>query len=331
MLTFYKWLIKENQSANVIVDLSNYNKQIKAGLDELENYAIGRAEKMRQFKFDPNIIKNSPYPGKEDILKAFSGNDSDAWHQETKNLSNWYFANRSQQNYRDIWRHAVDQHEKLHGAEHDPEAYVTMHKNIIEQTSKNMDELKSKIISAINSIPSWSGSIVRIIPEAGRDGSNRISLEPETSSQIYVGNKHGMFLYLIDENGKAIIDDILEGGFEEEEFFDNNNVKNDYYLLINELRNPGSSTKGKILTLYTARPTKDREFYSNTSWLPVNLFLTNSLNHVDGLAHDLGSNEVRDIWIVKMDSKYLTQTLDGAVKYYMVSQAQAPIKSIRLY
>jgi hypothetical protein len=38
-----------------------------------------------------------------------------------------------------------------------------------------------------------------------------------------------------------------------------------------------------------------------------------------------------EIWKVRIDSKYLTQTLDGPIKYYMVTKDKAPVVSISPY
>ena len=89
---------------------------------------------------------------------------------------------------------------------------------------------------------------------------------------------------------------------------------------------------GKILTLYTARPVEDRDRFQNTKTLPINLFLTSSLDHATGLADDLSTKGGRrDVYKVRINSKYLTQTLEGSVKYYMVRKDNAPIENISLY
>ncbi len=62
----------------------------------------------------------------------------------------------------------------------------------------------------------------------------------------------------------------------------------------------------------------------------MNIFLTNSLNHADGLARDLSSGEPRDVWKVRVDSKHLIQTLDGNIKYYQTIHPDTPIISISM-
>ncbi len=128
-------------------------------------------------------------------------------------------------------------------------------------------------------------------------------------------------------DGIIEIDDVLEGG--DEDFFTSNEIQSDYFNLIEKLKNP-NGIKEKILTLYTARPKKDRKIYLDATTLPLNIFLVNNADHAEGLSHDLGNNEIRDIWKVRVSNKYLTQTLDGKIKYYQVTKNNTPIISIDL-
>ena len=66
----------------------------------------------------------------------------------------------------------------------------------------------------------------------------------------------------------------------------------------------------------------------HAQFLPVNIFLSDRYDHVEGLSVEYG--EERDIWKVRIDSKYLTQTLDGKVKYYQVTVPNAPVVSMML-
>jgi hypothetical protein len=189
-----------------------------------------------------------------------------------------------------------------------------------------MIEIKNNIEKAISQ-SDWNGSTVSIYPLIA--SSEEDFLSPSISAEIRVGNKKGDFQYW-KEGEKFIIEDILEADEEESDyFFTNNEEKQDYFNLISQLQNPNK--KDQILTLYTARPTKDREFYSKTDYLPANIFLSNSFNHVDGLAGDLqGMEERRDIYKVKINSKYLIKTLDGPVKYYQVIK-DSPVQYVGLY
>lgn len=332
-MNFKFWILKES-AGNINIDYSEYENHMKNAIQKSQESHQENSERLKNFQFNPEMIKQSSYPEKEQLLAAFSSNDRNKSHYQIGKFSDWYFKNNrnSKENLRPIWKHALDTHSKISGDwEYNPDDYKDVLKNLMQETQKNMEEIKNKITHTISSIPTWNNSPVVIVPQESYEMSNHVSLSPATSIMVRVGTKEGCFTYSYHE-GKPEIDDIIEGGHEDDEFFDNDNVKSDYYALINELKNPGSSQKGKMLTLFTARPTKDREFFQNATSLPINMFLTNSASHADGLAHDLGAGEVRDIWKVRMDNRFLTQTLDSmGVKYYMVSSKNAPIKSISLY
>jgi hypothetical protein len=189
-----------------------------------------------------------------------------------------------------------------------------------------MLEIKNKIDQAISNLD-WNGSKVTIFPIY--NSSDEDFLSSSDSAEIKVGNKNGDF-QIWKQDEKFTIEDILEADEEESEYlFTSNEEKQDYFNLISQLQNPNK--KNQILTLYTARPTKDREFYNKTDYLPANIFLSNSFNHVDGLAGDLsGTDERRDIYKIKINNKYLIKTLDGPIKYYQVIK-DAPVEYIGLY
>ena len=201
----------------------------------------------------------------------------------------------------------------------DVEYYDLADKSVAE-TNKNMLILKQKIESTISSLQ-WNGSTVTIKPEMP---SSNDDLVPSSDSASIVIGKEALFSYFSNRD-KFEIDDILD----DDDFFSSNEEKQDYYNLISNLQNPNQ--KEQILTLYTARPAKDKEFYSKTNYLPSGIFLTNSFNHADGLAGDLaGSEERRDVYKVKINSKYLIKTLDGPIKYYQAIK-DSPVQSINLY
>lgn len=336
MITFYEWVIREGTS-NIAVDMSEYDKSIKAAIRSLEEYSRDQSEKLSQFQFNPQIISQSSYPNKDALLNSlnnFDPENDDELDNHMSSLTNWYLSStrgKSSLELRNMWKHVLDQHSKLKGfGQYNPEDYVNLYNDLMEKSNAFGEQMKNQIAQTIQSIPNWFNSPVRIVPQTSYESNNATALEPASHVEIYVGSLPAMFSYYVEDN-KPIVDEIIEGGEEDADFFDNDKVKADYYSLINEIRKPGSNSKGKTLTLYTARPQKDREFYTSTKWLPINLFLTNSANHAAGLAHDLGNDEVRDIWKVRIDSKYLVQTLDGPIQYYMVSQDKAPIISMNLY
>jgi len=133
------------------------------------------------------------------------------------------------------------------------------------------------------------------------------------------------FSYFIIDN-KIIIDDVLEHG--DKDFFIDNNVEEDYFQLINNLRNPNK--QDKIITVYTARPMKDREIYLDKSEIPPGIFVASSYNFAEGFAID---NKPRDIWKIKINSKYLIETLNdpsSGKQYQVIGKQNIPVEKISL-
>jgi hypothetical protein len=153
---------------------------------------------------------------------------------------------------------------------------------------------------------------------------------------VQVGTKRGVnfTVFINRDTGKITqVEDVLEGG--DLDFFhgpEGLELGKAYFDLIKEIQHPGSSSQGKEITLYTARPVKDRHQYAGASTLPPNLFLANDVDHVLGLAHDLGGGAQRDVWKVKINTRYLVLTNDaGRVKYYQIVGAKAvPVKGLEL-
>lgn len=340
MQDFYRWLLKESHLMNITIDLSEYDAQIRAQIEKINNYQAEKAASLQGFKFDPYLVRKGTleYPHINGLISMLahkshplSDRDNDLVDDEIQKYFTWYLQqkNRSPE-HRSAMTHILDQHGLLRGQTHDPQEMEAFYNDLITKTQQNMETIKAAIQQAIEGATNWGGSPVKIMAQAGYSESftNEVALQPGDDAQIGVGQAT---FTLFNHDGQFVIDDIIEGGEEDDEFFPEQSSKGDYYLLVNELRNPGSTRKGKTLTLFTARPQADRNFFMSTTWLPANLFLTNSASHADGLAHDLASNEPRDVWMVKIDSRYLTQTLDGQVKYYMVTQDKAPIVSMKLY
>jgi len=135
------------------------------------------------------------------------------------------------------------------------------------------------------------------------------------------------FSYFVSDDGIEI-DDVLEGG--DEDFFTDNKIQSDYFNLINSLRNPNMSVKQKILTLYTARPYKDRKFYLNSKVVPINIFMTSSYNFAEGFAREYGGK--KDIWKVRIMDQYLVKTMDSPEQkqYQTIGDKSVPVESIEL-
>ncbi len=203
---------------------------------------------------------------------------------------------------------------------------------LVRETAINMQKLQQVIQQAVSRIQNWNGSSIKIIVEK-YDPSSSYNISPEDSATIEIGKPMGWggvasFSYFGGD--KPLIDDILEAG--DDDFFSGNVVQSDYFNLIRELRSPGiSSTPGqsKDVVLYTARPTKDKALFTNATSVPGNLFLTNDENRAFGISQEFGG---RDIWAIKINTKYLTETMSaGRLKDYQITGGSTvPILGISL-
>lgn len=349
MKTFYQFLESISFSL-VLVNLENYKKQAEKKAREILDYAIDEKEKLNNFKLDINLIRNGlkDFPLINQLILSLNNKDGKNWIKDKKMMHSWYNKKTDGLEFDEkqlvfkAMMHLYDYYESMDKTPIDENKYLEPINKSLEITNNNMQIIKQRIEDAISNLQ-WNGSKVTITPDL--PDSTEDYLAPATDADILVGNKRAIFTYWnlgqsskmnmdneeeLSNKGKIQIEDIIE--FDEDDVMDyflNENEKQDYFNLISQLQNPNK--KDQILTLYTARPVKDRDFYSKTDYLPANLFLSNSLNHVEGLASDLqGTEERRDIYKVKINSKYLIKTLDGPVKYYQIIK-NAPVQSISLY
>tara|TARA_Y100000034_G_C6865377_1_gene394358 strand:- start:286 stop:1086 length:801 start_codon:yes stop_codon:yes gene_type:complete len=261
---------------------------------------------------------------------------------------NWYkiikFANKIdiaiekwQQSIREQLEDLVDF--SMYRHQNDPQQQYTseMAKRDLERlnqdTHQNMQRISLNIQEAISHIPNWNNSSI-LIEARTHDRQNDIG--SQNSAEVTVGDSSGVawggpasFTYF-DIGDRIEVDDILEAG-DKDFFVGGSTIESDYFSLVQELKNPGSKmAPGKTLTLYTARPAKDRELYMNATEIPSNIFLTNDSNRASGIAVDFGA---RDIWQVKIDENNLLQTLDTpfAKDYQVVGGGRIPVKSIVLW
>jgi hypothetical protein len=346
---FWEWFAEA--TANITVNLSQVEESLRKLIRDMEDYDYQQRNSAERFNV-PQFMQQvqqgfADYPGLPTLIQALQSQEWSAiWQayqaldkyinqlEKTGDRSTWLNNYHKLEPKRKLSRQVFDylrcvEYLKGDKAEFDASSYEANVADLVEQSKKNMEVIRGEVDAAISRIANWNGSPIVITANPAEDERGPIS-EPATSAHIGVGGGQDSpeFLYFKDEGGKVEIDDVIEG--DEEDCFPNPQSKADYFVLINELRNPGSTSKGKMLTLYTARPTRDRNMYLNTTTLPINIFLTNSYDHASGLARDLGSSEVRDIWRVRIDSRYLTQTLDGMVKYYQVTTPNAEARSIDL-
>jgi hypothetical protein len=332
-------------SPQIRVVMDDYESKMKNELREILHWMDEKKYVASHFRMTPELIQKiseelREYPRSELILRWVRERNGKALAGEIQKLWQWMLhENEDRSRYMEL-RESVTAlmnfEESLSDLEerYSPGRVDEQFRGLMDQTRQNMEKIEGVIREAISRIPNWHGYPVVIEARPSSSDSllrDRYAFAPaeDASVSLESGQFPPEFSLFFHEDGTIHIDDILEGG--DTEFFTNLDIQTDYFNLINEILKPNSTQKTKILTLYTARPVSDRKMLESTQKLPVNLFLTNSFDHALGLASDLaGSQGMRDVWRVRMDSRYLTMTLDGSVKYYQITVPDAPVKSLEL-
>lgn len=286
-------------------------------------------------KLDMGLINATTFPGKNELIAALNSKDIRKVIDERNKFGDWMRSQIGKPGFsfdaaHNVWQHISDEINILNrtpNKEDDFEQrYMVEVEKLIAQSQANMESIKSSIENAISGIPSWSGSPITLQAQENSD----VEIEPATNALVRVGSgRMAPYFSLFTHEGKILIDDVLEGG--DTDFFDDSETQSDYFALINELRNPGSANRrGRILTLYTARPASDRRTFENATTVPGNLFLTKSYDFAVG--HGADYNVKKDVWKVRIDSRYLTQTFDGPgqEQYQITGGKEVPIQSITL-
>ncbi len=221
-------------------------------------------------------------------------------------------------------RYEDDMHDELDRYDLTQEERAGILRDIIPETKRNMEALVAMIQRAImRAWDQWNGSKVVVHAMAGWDPvmRDRKAVEATTSAEVAFGPKAGSTrsgtpTFTVFQNPLQV-EDVLDFG--DSDFFRDAKVEADYFTIVNELRNPGASKKVKTITLYTARPKRDRPIYDRSREVPVGIFLTTDPDRAVGIAHDLGAGVPRDIYRVEMLDRFLVKTLDrGRVKDYQV-------------
>lgn len=330
MRSFFVW-VETAGNTNITIGYSTIEKALKQVAEKTIDRINEKKHQVSLFNVDDFFKEISTqfadYPYIKNLLNALKSKNKNYIFDQYRKLSDW--ASQKSQDHRGIVRKIfiywdwMDNQEGLLLAEKDIE---NAYQKAMQDTEIEMNKIQNIIQSAISRIPHWNNSPIHIEAYYA-ENEQGIMLEGGNGAEISLGTGEwnpSFSLFQIDE--KIVIDDVLEGG--DTDFFENSEIQADYFNLINEIRKPGSTNKGKTLTLYTARPKKDREQLINSPVLPKNIFLTNDFAHAEGLGIDLGGN--RDIWKIRIDSRYLTQTLDGPIKYYQITANNAPAQMFLL-
>ena len=324
---FYQKRLVLESTASISVNTEELQSSLVAWKNKNVEFIQRSRESSKNFNVEDFFKKVQEvfhdYPGLKQFLSALMSKNDDLIFQEQKNLHTWMKAQPFDMERFSTFRKITDYQDYIEPQSYDSEKlYDDWIKSYLEKTQIQMDELKRVIADAIGRIKNWAGEKIEIRPYRENFGQTEDEGGASASIVFMTGTIQPSFMIFKSEQGYKV-DDVLEA--DDDEFFPNPQIKSDYFNLINEIRKPGSTQKGKNLTLYTARPAKDREFYLNSKTLPINVFLTNDYDHAEGLAHDLaGTEKGRDIWKVRVNSQYLTQTLDGKISYYQVTVDNAP-------
>jgi hypothetical protein len=298
-------------AASIRVDLKDYQAKLSDNLWDLHESAVKTKHESKQKigSIDPEHLKSrlekfGLRTEAKDLLDAWSHRDSVAYGQLLATVARWAV---KQKDLPDGWyevfkdlRTIQDALDADEGVGWDAEVDI---KRILKETAQAQGKVMQDVKSAISRVEQWNGSPIRIVPMvSSTEYGDSNYLNAATSAHVYVGDDAG-FTYFAAHN----LDDILDAG--DRDFFRDPKVEQDYFNLVRELQQPGSTSKpGKLLTLYTARPVKDRkqlEHAAQQKKLPNNIFLTDSVGEAEGYAAEYPP---RDIWKVKIYEKYVTTT-----------------------
>lgn len=339
------WLLKICASGAVTVDLSNFQQKCIEAWQNVYFSSQERTNRLKNFNIDTSEVQRllnfSGCPNSQSILSSIQSGDQESLMTEYTNMYSWLrTANLEREKYDAIYQVSKllrDHMDKSDTYEFNEQELQISINQTIQTTMKNMEAIKQNLEGAISRIDGWSTPMLIIIPNPSSSVYNMKDdyTEPATSALVDFGQDDMApnFSYFLDaENSKIEVDDVLEAG--DSDFFTTPQMQRDYFSLIKELKNPGSSQKqGRRKVLYTARPVSDRGVYLQNKRIPSNIFLSSSFSDAEGIGMDLSSSGGRDIWKVIIDGNYLIQTLDTpSIKHYQAvgNEDWIPVHSIEL-
>jgi hypothetical protein len=320
--------------SNISISLERYRSTLWEELYKLAVSSEKRNERIMNLSYEKgeleNLLSSINYPQKIEIL-----NNPDSAEQHITKLFNWYLAIPYEQKTKELRSVLIRIQDILENIQMKgnnsysrgfsmDDARKTL-EEFYSITLENMKKIKEIIESKLQKIRSWNNSPI-LIEAIEYDRDNDIG--PEDSARVYLVGENGPMFSLFMTNGTYEIDDIMDGSEDIEEFL-GQKTKLDYFSLINVLQNKSENLKN--LTLYTARPVRDRNFYQEKQTLPANVYLTNNFNRASGIALELkGEEKYRDIWRVKVSPYDVVVSYDGGTfKDYMTINEVHP-ESIKL-
>lgn len=319
------------RASGVRVDFGAYEKALRKKLFDLADWSIQSKERSRRSPPDWGEIVSDVRRYLGESAAAQMSPDRDDWVPAVWKQLNTLFLQTQDSDVFAVARKVMKLEDSIGPPVNPDRIRAEAEENFREILAESQEEtvrFVKSISAAIDRVPAWGGSAILVYPEFNSDA---VEFAPVGSFWVGVGRRDVGFTAFVKHGRLEGVGDQLEAG--DADFFRDPTVQTDYFNLIKELQQPGSSSKGKFLTLYTARPIKDRDYYEKTRALPVGVFLSSSPHDAAGLAHDLGGSEERDVWRVSVHDTHLVQTLDTpTVRHYQVVGRQpAPVRSISMH
>jgi len=342
------WYKTSQANANVTVSIDKYVESLKIQLYDLSAYVMSEQDRIARMNVNVNSYISQfqsfglPAEMITELQNAFTQKDDrlisslgtriyDYVLKDQKGKIGW----EQQQKYFQAARSLHDVAEQIRQSRpnhkaFDENAVGKMIDDLSQKTTVEMQQIADLVRSAVPRVQDWGG--YQIVVEARTVDKEDNFMEPQSTSSVRFAKTYLDFM-LYRDGQKIIIDDIVDGA-EGNDFFADDRMRANYFNLIKEIQEPGSTQKEeKAIRLYTARPVKDRRMYENAQSLPSNIYLTDNLNNARGIASELkGQDVVRDVWQVFIEPKYLTKTLDmpGEKQYHTVGGSTVPIHRISI-
>lgn len=304
-----------------LIDWGKSSQFIKEKLQDLQDNIIEKDNRLKNIK---DSVSEEEIINK---IKSLEVNNESEWIEAVKSQNNTeifdlYLTYSRDKDYsrRKIARDIVEYVEAM-SLENNRDFNIDENFEEIKKRLENkFKTLEKLIIDAISRVADWKKSSIKIVPQVSEDDFFE---EDSRSGAAEVQFENNISFTIFFENDTIQIDDKLEFG--DEDFFteQNKDIASDYFSLIQELEIPGSSSRNKKKTLYTSRPTKDREYYLKNNELPAGIFLTTSLDFAEFFGEEYGQK--RDVWKVKLNTKDLVLTLDdNKQKQYQLLRTVIP-------
>jgi len=351
-----KRFLIENVDQHITVDAGKYQQMLTQYIQNFADQANDYAYQLGQFKFDledfRHKLRQFGFPESEELLRDVRSQKIKDWETRyawEKKLSDFYFQQRNGnwdllQDIKKQFRMYGDQ---LGGSKEgfSDEQVKETYEEVMRKTNALLSQTIQLIKGAISRVEGWSShATVEISTPYKIDDHDYDWLEGQGDSvHIKVKSPGNSAEYdpdftLFTQDGKVEdIGDIIDS--DDYDFFRSPEATSDYFNLIAELRQPGSTTRGKPMKLYTARPRRDRATYmgaKQSKMVPSGLWATTSYSRAVGLAlpGELGASDAdtRDVFEIGVNSKYLILHYDGGnfTDYQLTSKTgKVPIISIR--